>query len=298
MAFPVSLIEAFWEMDRKMDQKRLAGQTYPTDLEEIVDLEYLPTGHKYHKLDVYYPKGTAKNAKLPVIVDIHGGGWFYGDKELNKNYCLHLAQKGFVVFNISYRLCPEVTMADQLSDCMSALCFISKHLRDYPCDKNRIYVTGDSAGGQLAAFVAGANVSDKIRKAFDVPETGLKIKAIGLVSPVPYLEPHGAMRFYLPYVLGKKYKKQDWAKYINLDKILRVTKKDYPPTILFTSLTDVIASSATKKAYKELKDRGIKTKYNFVLSPKLGHVYQVLQPDDKTSQKAINEMIKFFQKSK
>lgn len=299
MVLPKSLICKFWEFDKQMDAERLSKQQYPTDLEEILDIPYVKKGDKLQRLDVYYPKGTKSSAKLPVIIDIHGGGWFYGDKELNKNYCLHLAQKGFVVFNLSYRLVPKVNVRDQLWDCMTALDFIGKNLLSkYPCDKKRIYVTGDSAGGQLAAYVASANVSSKMRDVFDLPNPNLKIKAVCLTSPCPYLQPKGIMSFYLPHVLGKKWKKQKWAKYVDFNKVIRVARDDYPPTIIFSSLGDVIAEGQSGKAYKYLKKRGINVKYDFAKNPKLMHVYAVLNPDDKASQRAINKMVKFFDKNR
>ena len=299
ITLPKSLVMKFWEMDKAMDAERLSKQTYPTDLEEVLDIPYVKKGHNLQKLDVYYPKGTKSSAKLPVIIDIHGGGWFYGDKELNKNYCLHLAQRGFVVFNLSYRLVPEVTVKEQLQDCMMALDYIGKNLLSkYPCNKNRIYVTGDSAGGHLAGYVASANVSKKMRDVYELADPGLKIKAVGLTSPCPYLEPKGMMKVYTPLILGKNWKRQKWARYTNFDKVIRVAKDKYPPTIIFTSIADVIAEGQSKKAYKTLKSRGIKAKLDFSLNPSLMHVYQVLDPDAKASVKAIDNMVKFFNKNK
>ena len=46
------------------------------------------------------PNNISENDKLPVIIDIHGGGWMYGDKGLNENYCRALADRGYVVFLI------------------------------------------------------------------------------------------------------------------------------------------------------------------------------------------------------
>ncbi len=108
----------------------------------------------FHLLDVYYPEGTKADAKLPVIIDIHGGGWMYGDKDLNKYYCLELANRGYVVFNMSYRLAPDVTVNEQLQDCAEALKWINENMESYPCDRSRILLTGDSAGGQLCAYSA------------------------------------------------------------------------------------------------------------------------------------------------
>lgn len=291
MSVMVSLIKRFWKTCESNDQKRLSKQQYPTNLVEVVDLEYINDGHIHHKLDLYYPEGTEE--KLPVIIDIHGGGWFYGDKELNKNYCLHLAQRGYAVFNISYRLCPEVTIKEQMQDCMAALDFIAKEMKNYPCDEKRVYLTGDSAGGQLAAFVAAAVSSRKIRKAYDTVNPKIKIRAVSLVSPVPYLNSRGPMKLYMRYIVGRKNKK--YSKFLNFNSVLD-SVNNYPPTILFTSIMDVIACSSTIKAYIHLLKSLTRTRLDFKLNPRLQHVYQVLYPEDKTSVKAIDKMITFFEK--
>ena len=43
---------------------------------------------------------------LPVYIDVHGGGFVYGYKELNRNFCIALARRGFAVISISYRVLP------------------------------------------------------------------------------------------------------------------------------------------------------------------------------------------------
>ena len=63
----------------KGDRKRDKGLQTPPDVERKDNLSYGPHG-KWDLLDVYYPKGT--QGKLPVIVNIHGGGWVYGTKEV------------------------------------------------------------------------------------------------------------------------------------------------------------------------------------------------------------------------
>ncbi len=294
MSISDKIVLAFWKGVGASDTMRLSKQTYPDDLVEVRDIAYLKDGHKYHLLDVYYPKNS-DGKKLPVIIDIHGGGWFYGDKELNKNYCLHLAQRGFVVFNISYRLAPEVCVDEQVQDCAAALKHIGKIMKDYPCDRKKVFLTGDSAGGQLAAVMAAVNCSKKIRKAYGTEDPGLDIKAVALTSPVAYLKPKGLMGLYMCRVVGKKYRRKSFAKYVNLDKILKECK-DYPPTVLFTSLMDVVARGQTKRAYKDLRKMGVKTKLYMSYNPTLNHVYAVLDPEAGASVKAINNMTKFFKK--
>ena len=82
MKFELKLLDWWWNKQvLKSDKKRAAKLTKTTGVSAIKDLEYIGDGSKWHLMDVYRPKGT-ENEKLPVIIDIHGGGWMYGDKDL------------------------------------------------------------------------------------------------------------------------------------------------------------------------------------------------------------------------
>ena len=110
MKFELKLLDWWWNKQvLKSDQKRAAKLTKTTGVSAIKDLDYFGDGSKWHLMDVYRPKGT-ENEKLPVIIDIHGGGWMYGDKDLNAPYCEALAKRGFVVVSFSYSLFPSVTL--------------------------------------------------------------------------------------------------------------------------------------------------------------------------------------------
>lgn len=80
------------------DAKRDAGLTTPEDICRYDDLVYGPDP-VWNKLDVYRPKNL--EGKLPVIVNVHGGGWIYGDKELYQFYGMTLAQRKFAVVNFT-----------------------------------------------------------------------------------------------------------------------------------------------------------------------------------------------------
>lgn len=289
------MLKGFALMCAPGDNKRLAGQEFPTDLTEVNNLPYIDDGNPLHLLDIYYPEDTKPTDKLPVVVDMHGGGWSYGDKDLNKNYCLHIAQRGFVVFNISYRLAPKNKLEEQMRDCMAALEYVSKVMKQYPCDTKRVYLTGDSAGGMFASHCAGANLSKRIRKAYDCANPKLKIKAVCLTSGVPYLNKKGPVGLMTVAAKGKKAKKKEYSKYFDFNKILKECD-DYPPTILFTSTMDVVAKGQTKKTYKMLKKKGVDAKLDYKRNPSLMHVYPVLDPESKYGAKAIDKMAEFFEK--
>lgn len=57
---------------------------------------------KWHLLDLYLPQNAS--GKVPLIINIHGGGWCYGTKETYQFYGLNLAQHGFAFLNPNYQL--------------------------------------------------------------------------------------------------------------------------------------------------------------------------------------------------
>ena len=291
------ILAAFWQNTKRMDDKRIATLTPPTGIKENNNIFYLDDGHIHHQLDVYVPEGTKETDRLPVIIDIHGGGWMYGDKELNKYYCLELTTKGYVVFNMSYRLYPEVTVQQQLQDISHCLLWIKEHLSDFPCDKDNIWLTGDSAGGMLAAFTAMLSESAEMRRLYNTVDFSLKFNAVGLTSPVPRMNGEFPVNFYTKIMLGKGYEKEPWANYVNLDDILTLGKM--PPTFLLTSSGDFLARKETRIAAETLKKNGVPCqlmdfeKYNGVDLP---HVFPVIYPFNEESQRAINEMLAFFKK--
>ena len=285
----------FWQNTKRMDDKRIATLSLPEGVFESNNHEYLPDGHVYHKLDVYYPENTKEN--LPVIIDIHGGGWMYGDKELNKIYCLTLAKKGYVVFNMSYRLYPEVNVRDQLWDISNALKWIKDNLDSYPCQKDNIFLTGDSAGGMLTFFTAMISGSDYLRECYDTVEHGLKFNAIGLTCPMLFMNDGSTESLYCRIMLGDNYQNEKWANLVNMDNLLPYA--DVPPTFIMTSSGDFLAKNQTKKGVQFLKQIG--ADYRFMdFAPfegvDLPHVFPVLNPDTEISNRAIEEMLSFFKK--
>ncbi len=291
-----SILKLFWKNTERMDNKRIATLHFPEGVHESNNHAYISDGHKHHLLDVYYPENT--EGKLPVIIDVHGGGWMYGDKELNKNYCLTLAKRGNVVFNMSYRLYPEVTADEQLRDVAAALKWINENMDSFPCDRNSICLTGDSAGGMLAGFTAMLSQSEKMRELFSVPDFSLRFDAVGLTSAVAYMDDGSPMSFYTRIMLGgNKYKKEKWAPYVNIDKVLDLGQMI--PTFMVTSTGDTLALKQVLRAAEDFKKKGVEVEMmNFgeYKGKALPHVFSILYPEMKPSAENIDAMLAFFKK--
>lgn len=101
--------------------------------------------------DIYYPAEPDAQTTYPVIVSVHGGGWFYGDKELYSYYCCHLASKGFAVVNFNYRLAPQNKYPAAIEDVAYIIHYIHENAEMLHLDTEKFYMLGDSAGAQLTA---------------------------------------------------------------------------------------------------------------------------------------------------
>ena len=104
-------------------------------------------------LDIYRPK-TIPPGGCPVILQIHGGAWVFGDKAHQALPLMNLlASRGWICVAANYRLSPSVGFPVHLEDCKRALCWIRTHGREYGMNPDFVAVTGGSAGGHLAALM-------------------------------------------------------------------------------------------------------------------------------------------------
>lgn len=65
---------------------------------------------------------------------------------------------------------------------MASYRWVAENGENFGFDLDRVFVAGDSAGGQLAFYTAAVNTSDELKSLYGVSDTGLNIKAIGLIS--------------------------------------------------------------------------------------------------------------------
>lgn len=296
----VKIMQVSWKFCDKSDKKRMATQTPPENVVKIKDIPYIDDGNPYHKFDVFYPEGKIAKEGLPVIIDIHGGGWMYATKDLNEYYCMELAKKGYCVFSISYRLVPDVTVNEQIKDCTEALAFIRANMKDYPANKKTVMLTGDSAGGQLALYSTILNNNPDAREIFGTVDTKLNIKCLLLTSPVTYAKSGGWFSIYTKKMWGKDYKTKSTYNYMDLNEIMELAN-DMPPTYFITSSGDTLAHDQTVNAYNYFVEKGYECEIEDFTDlrdgKKLPHVFSVLDPFDEYGQKAIDNALDYYQKS-
>jgi len=292
----IKLMQVVWRGVYGSDMKAHADQTPPKVTVEK-DIPYLDDGNFYHELNVYYPKDTDKDAELPVIIDIHGGGWMYATKDLNDYYCRALADRGYVVFSMSYRLVPDVVVGDQIKDVASALSWIQDNLAFYPCNPDQIMLTGDSAGGMLTIYTAVIQQSKDLQNVFGVKDVGMDFTCLLLTSPVPYATQGLMGKFYTSKLWGKDVEETGLVNYMDLDQIVDYAES-IPPTYLITSSGDSLANEQTHMTYDLLTGMGVQCvlqDYGEEYGEKLAHVFSVLDPFDEAGTAAIDGAIEFYE---
>ncbi|MEM8993964.1 MAG: alpha/beta hydrolase [Acidobacteriota bacterium] len=113
------------------------------------------------KLDLFLPAPDAGAEPWPTLIFVHGGSWRQGDKDLAVggrevygNIGRFYASKGLGVAVISYRLQPGVTWRDQVDDVASSVRRVSELAAEHGGDPDSLFLSGHSAGAQLASFAA------------------------------------------------------------------------------------------------------------------------------------------------
>ena len=310
MTFAEKVAKNMAKSMKKHDEKHKSGKPLPKGA-EVREYAYLPDGHEMHKLNVYRPKDV--NGVLPLIIDIHGGAWIYGDKDLNKGMCMYLAAQGYCVVGMSYRLIPEVTLEDQVRDIFDSLHFIARHAREWGADTSHVMLTGDSAGGHLSSLSLCICLSARLREIYGVTAPEMHFDCLVMSHPVCEVHsimrakdfspsPHFAwfQREFEPLLFGSdpgSSKIYNFASFTQYSRGLTL-----PPVMIIGCERDIYGKhSKFLSAYIEKMVREGRCK-RFVFDyidkaserDKLCHVYEVMYPDLPDSQRALTAALDFF----
>jgi acetyl esterase/lipase len=129
----------------------------------------------------YYTAGDARDNR-PLLVYVHGGGFANGarDRETTVNFATKLAQRGYAVASVSYRLTMKgigfgcdveaqnkIAAFDAASyDISSAIKHILNDTQTFPIDPNKIILAGSSAGAETVLHMAYVYQNDLLPSSF------------------------------------------------------------------------------------------------------------------------------------
>jgi len=97
------------------------------------------------RLDVFPGKGP----KAPIMMFFHGGYWRSRDKSEFAFLLEGFREAGAAFVNVNYALCPKVSMSELMRQCRKALAWTYRHAGDFGADRDRLFISGHSAGGHI-----------------------------------------------------------------------------------------------------------------------------------------------------
>lgn len=125
------------------------------------DITYSPQDWPERLLaDVYVPQGAGP---FPGVLMITGGGWQRADRRVMRPPAEALANRGYVVVVADYRTAPQYHFPAPLDDLREALRYMRAHAAELHLDASRVAAFGYSAGGHLAALLAGMDAPPELR---------------------------------------------------------------------------------------------------------------------------------------
>lgn len=268
--------------------------TFPEDVCETKDIRYSEDACDAHRMDIFRPKGREQEI-LPVIVNIHGGGLVLGNKEYNRFYCAKLSEQGFLVYSLEYRLVPDCTIFDQLSDLSLAMEAIRERLSRDQGDAEHVYAVADSGGACLLTYFAAMQNNRELADAAQITPSKLPLRALGLISGMFYTTCFDQIGLFLPkYLYGRNYKQGAFAPYVNPEHPAVVGS--LPPCYLVTSKKDHL-QRYTLRFKQALADNKVPYRLqNFCKNPQLTHAFSVFFPFLKESDESIQSMVDFLRK--
>lgn len=138
----------------------------------VKDIEFANRGGISLHLDIHYP--PAGDGPFPVVLGIPGGGWRVASRQ---HVPLALAEHGFALACIEYRISQDAVAPANIQDCKAALRWLQANAAQLDLDSRRIGVYGASAGGHLAALLglsAGAEALEDDEAAPPVARDAIK----------------------------------------------------------------------------------------------------------------------------
>lgn len=104
------------------------------------------------ELKIYSP---TSDKRLPMIMNIHGGGFVAGSYENDNNRATYLAMNiPAVVVSVNYRYLPKYHYKDAIADCYKVWNWMYENADELKGIKKQMGLYGTSAGGNICAALA------------------------------------------------------------------------------------------------------------------------------------------------
>lgn len=265
--------------------------TYADSCVNRTGIPYVADGDPAQVLDVYY--AGPENRKDAVLVDIHGGFYVAGRRENNRAFASTFLKEGYDVVLVEYRLNDgKRDVWDELSDCAAALDYIAVNAGELGLNKDRMFLTGDSAGGHLALYMAEGTENESM------PVRPSVFKSRGALLNCPaydfasFANSESFTKGALEWFMGPRYQDQEWLKSLSPKTFIGSYSG---PLLVSTCTRDFIRSqSLLIKADCDSLGRAVELVDIESDDKNVAHVHNVIDPKLPESQSVNARMVEFM----
>ncbi len=160
------------------------GEKYNAEVQKMsagIDGECFAYGQDPYQEVAVFP---AANPNSNVLAFMHGGGWVNGYKEWPAFMAPALNGAGITFVSIGYRLAPTHKWPTGLMDAATAVKWIYENIADHGGDPQRLFISGHSAGGHYASWLAvRSDWQDKVGVPDDVIRGALPVSGVYDFTP-------------------------------------------------------------------------------------------------------------------
>jgi acetyl esterase/lipase len=246
----------------------------------VPNLTYLKVDGIDLQLDVYVPAKQLggepwvkfSDARKPVLLYLHGGGWTSLSRAYRNLNFLPYVERGWAVVNIDYRLLQQAPFPACIADCRHALNWIYENADGFKFDTSRIVVSGESAGGHLA-LMTGFLTNDAALAIANQPVTReLNVAAVinwfG-ISDVGSIMEHWNSPSYVTNLVGDISKKEEI--YRTCSPLTHVTSSVPPVLTIHGDADQVVPFVQATLLHDALNRNGVSNELHVVKGKKHGN---------------------------
>lgn len=150
------------------------------ELECLLDVPFGPTVEEM--LDIF----PAKDPDAPILVFVHGGYWRRLSSKEFSLAALGPVARGITVIVTNYALCPKVTIPEITRQTRAAVAWLARTELEFAGSRERIYVSGHSAGGHQVARLLSTDWAGDYGLPDDVIKGGYSISGLFDLGPLRY----------------------------------------------------------------------------------------------------------------
>ena len=283
------------------DKKRMKTLPhYEEGFKTISDIRYEKGAGKFHKFDFIIPNGKDDDI-TPVVIDIHGGAYYFGYKWINDDIARYFAiHSGWKVVNANYRIVGFGTsIFEGIKDVVKMIEYVYAHADELKIDKNNIFIMGDSAGAHIMSLAATCFYNPEYAKAIGVEiKEPVKFNAAAFTCGVYTFDPFLGTWYLRPFLKDISKSRLEKDERYKLSQVMEQYIPGSFPIILNSAFGDFLKKQ-THLFYDYLQKNNNEAKLIFYEESldgerKLEHVYNVMFPFYEESVKTNDDICDFF----